>query len=102
MVQALAAVEAIGGGGGSEPAGAPAGLPATNMGTSKGKLQVDLAWGGGDVTVDIYRNNSKIRSATSNTGAYRDAVKVSGSGTLTYKVCNAGTTTCSGNASVSY
>ena len=103
LVRAFAATEALlGGGGGGEPAAAPSGLSATKLGTSKGKLQVGLAWSGGDVTVDVYRNNSKVKSAISNTGSYSEAVKVRGSGTLTYRVCNAGTTSCSSNASVSY
>ena len=103
LVRAFAATEALlGGGGGGEPAAAPSGLSATKLGISKGKLQVRLAWSGGDVTVDVYRNNSKVKSAVSNSGSYSDAIKASGSGTLTYKVCNAGTTSCSANASVSY
>jgi subtilisin family serine protease len=103
LVQAFAAAEAITGGGGGEPpppADAPAGLTASNNGTVKGKVQIGLGWCA--ATVDIYRNGSKIRSATANTGSYTDAVKVRGSGTLTYQVCNAGTSTCSGNASVGY
>jgi subtilisin family serine protease len=103
LVRAFAATEAlVGGGGGGEPAAAPTGLSAYNYGTVKGKLQIGLTWSAGDVTVDVYRNGSKIKSAMSNTGSYTDAIKVSGSGTLTYKVCNAGTNDCSGNASVNY
>ena len=102
LVRAFAATEALLGGGGGQPASTPSGLLATNQGISKGKLQVRLAWSGGDVTVDVYRNNSKVRSAVNNAGSYTDAVKVNGSGTLTYKVCNAGTTSCSANAAVAY
>ena len=106
LVRAFAATEALlgggGGGGGSEPAPAPTSLAAYNYGVTKGKVQVGLAWSGGDVTVDVYRNGSKVKSAISNTGSYSEAVKVRGSGTLTYRVCNAGTTSCSANASVSY
>jgi serine protease len=101
LVQTFAATEKLVGGGSTEPVAALSGLTATNNGTVKGKLQVGLAWSGGDVTVDIFRNSTKIASATSNTGTYTDSVKVSGSGTITYKVCNAGTTSCA-SASVSY
>lgn len=89
-------------GAGSEPVSGPSNLTATKQGTVKGKLQVALGWGGGTVTVDVYRNNSRIAASINNSGSYTDAVKVNGSGTLTYRVCNAGTSTCSGNASVSY
>jgi hypothetical protein len=50
----------------------------------------------------VYRNNAKVASAINNGGRYTDTIRVKGSGTLTYKVCNAGTSTCSGNAAVSY
>jgi subtilisin family serine protease len=98
LVQTLAATEALlGGGGGTEPVAAPTGLTATNTGTVKGKRQIALAWSGGAGTVDLYRNNSKF-ATVSNTGSYTDSTGTKG--TLTYKVCNAGTTSCSGNATV--
>lgn len=104
LVQTFDATEALlgGGGGDPEPVGAPAGLSAYKMGASKGKTQFALAWTAGAVTVDVYRNGSKIQSATTNTGSYTDSVKVRGSGSFTYKVCNAGTADCSANASASY
>lgn len=102
LVQAFDATEALLGGGGGEPAPAPSGLTASNLGTVKGKVSVGLGWSGGAVTVDVYRNGAKVKSAISNTGATNDAVKVRGSGTLTYQVCNAGTTSCSGSATVNY
>ena len=91
-----------GGGPDPDPVAAPSGLTASNNGTVKGKVQIGLGWSAGAATVDIYRNGSKIRSATANTGSYTDAIKVRGSGTLTYKVCNAGSTDCSANATVNY
>ena len=102
LVQAFAATEALVGGGGTGPAPAPASLTASNNGVSKGKVQFGLAWTGGDVTVDIFRDGTRIRSGQSNTGSYTDAVKVTGSGTFTYRICNAGTTSCSADASVNY
>ncbi|MDQ3286956.1 MAG: S8 family serine peptidase [Pseudomonadota bacterium] len=103
LVQTFAATEALlGGGGGTDPVAAPTGLSATNGGVVKGKTQFSLAWSGGDVTVDIYRDSSKVGSSVSNSGSYTDSVRTSGSGTFSYKVCNAGTTDCSANASVGY
>ncbi|MDQ3205903.1 MAG: S8 family serine peptidase [Pseudomonadota bacterium] len=105
LVQTFDATEALlGGGGGTdpEPVTAPTGLTAYKMGASKGKTLFDLTWTAGAVTVDVYRNGSKISSATTNTGKYTDSVKVRGSGSFTYKVCNAGTSECSANASASY
>ena len=102
LVQTFAAAEALVGGGSGGPVTAPASLSASNNGVSKGKLQVGLSWTGGDVTVDVYRNGSRIQSATSNTGGFNDSLKVTGSGTLVYRVCNAGTSTCSADAAVNY
>ena len=102
LVQAFAAAEALVGGGGGGPVTAPASLNASNNGVSKGKLQIGLAWTGGDVTVDIYRDGTRIQSARSNTGSYSESLRVSGSGTLVYRVCNAGTSTCSADAAVNY
>ena len=99
LVQTFDATEALlggGGGGGTDPVAAPGSLTAYNYGTVKGSRQIDLTWTGGAVTVDVYRNNTKIKSAISNTLGYTDLTKVKG--TLTYKVCNAGTTSCSANA----
>ena len=98
LVQTLAATEALlGGGTNPDPVAAPSGLSASNGGTVKGKRQINLAWTAGATTVDVYRNDSKIASV-GNTGTYRDSTGLKG--TLTYKVCNVGTSTCSGNATV--
>ena len=102
LVRAFNATEALLGGGGGEPAPAPAGLTAANTGTVKGKVNFRLNWTAGGSTVDIYRGTSKVGSGVANTGVYNDAVKVRGTGSFQYKVCNAGTTTCSATVSVSY
>ena len=102
LVRAFNATEALLGGGGGEPAPAPAGLTATNTGAVKGKVNFRLNWTAGGTTVDVYRGTSKVGSGVANTGTYTDAVKVRGSGSFSYKVCNAGTTTCSATVSVSY
>ena len=98
LVQTFDATEALLGGGGTAPVAAPSGLTATSNGTVRGSRSISLAWSGGAVTVDVYRNNSRFKSAINNTGSTSDSTKVKG--TLTYKVCNAGSTTsCSANAS---
>ena len=67
----------------------------------KGNARVDLTWSGATgSTVDVYRNSAKVASPA-NSGAYTDVLgKVTG--TFTYKVCNAGTTVCSANSSVTF
>jgi hypothetical protein len=65
-------------------------------------VYTDIYWSGATSSyIDIYRNGARIRTVT-NSGYYRDVVGVSGSGTLTYKVCASGTGTCSGTASLKY
>jgi PKD repeat protein len=59
----------------------------------------DLSWSGATSTsVDIYRNGS-LRTTTTNDGFHTDFIGRS-SGTFTYRVCEAGTTICSPEASV--
>ena len=66
----------------------------------KGNQRVDLTWSGaGSANVDVFRNNVKI-TTTANDGAYTDAINKKGSGTYTYRVCEAGTSTCSNNSTV--
>jgi len=67
----------------------------------KGVANVDLTWSGATVsTVDVQRNEVVVVT-TPNDGAHTDVLgKVSG--TFTYRVCNAGTSTCSASASVTF
>ena len=67
----------------------------------KGLARVDLTWTGASrASIDAYRNSVKITS-TPNDGVHTDVIgKVTG--TFVYKVCNAGTTACSGNSSVTF
>ncbi|MBA3638485.1 MAG: M36 family metallopeptidase [Acidobacteria bacterium] len=61
----------------------------------KGVQHADLTWTGAtSTTIEIYRNGVKIAD-TANSGAYTDNIGAKGSGSYTYKVCQAGTTTCS-------
>jgi hypothetical protein len=76
----------------------------TATANTRGSVKVDLRWTGGASTVDVQRQNPGAASftviaTTSNTGSYRDNLgKRPAAGTYTYRVCNSGTTSCSGNA----
>jgi aqualysin 1 len=62
---------------------------------------VTLNWSGAtSESVDVYRNGVRI-GAAANSGMFQDVVVTQG-GTLTYRVCEHGTTTCSNDASVSF
>ena len=68
----------------------------------KGLQKADLSWSGLDATsVDIYRNGTKIAN-TPNQGALTDAIDERGNGSYTYKVCAAGTSTCTNQVSISF
>ena len=68
---------------------------------SRGVGYVDLSWSGASASsVDVYRNGS-IVTTTSNDGAYTDRVG-KGGGVYTYKVCDAGTSSCSAESSVAF
>ena len=49
---------------------------------------------------DIYRNGSRL-TTQNNSGAWTDSINGRG-GAYTYKVCAAGTSTCSNQVSVSF
>jgi subtilisin family serine protease len=64
----------------------------------RGVQHADLTWSGASSTnVDIFRNGSLV-ATTANSGAYTDNIGQRGGGSYTYKVCEAGTTTCSNEA----
>ena len=69
----------------------------------KGVHTVDLTWSGATSTnVDVYRNGTLL-TTTANDGAYTDSTGNRGGNTsYTYQVCEAGTTTCSNEATVNY
>lgn len=84
------------------PAAAPSGLGVAYAGKSGKTSSYQLNWSGGGAAIDVYRNGAKVQSGIANTGSAIDKVRLSGSGTLTYKACNAGTADCSANASINY
>jgi hypothetical protein len=69
---------------------------------TKAARLVDLRWTGATSShVDVYRNGPRLTTAP-NTGSYTDRFAPNAKGTFTYKVCHAGTQTCSNEASVSF
>ena len=66
----------------------------------KGLMKADLSWGGATSgNVDVYRNGSVI-TTTVNDWTYTDNINQRGSGTFTYKICEAGTSVCSNESAV--
>jgi subtilisin family serine protease len=68
----------------------------------RGLQKADLTWFGASSTnVDIYRDGVII-TTTANDGSHRDDINNHGNGSYTYKVCEAGTSTCSSEVTVSF
>jgi serine protease len=72
-----------------------------NVSTSKvrGITTASLNWSGATSSVDVFRNDSYLKSV-SGTSTTDDLGR--GSGSVTYRVCNATTSTCSADVTVSY
>jgi PKD repeat protein len=63
---------------------------------------MSLDWTGAvGASVDVYRNGPRI-TTTANDGHYVNSRIFTGTATYTYKVCQAGTTVCSNEATVSF
>ena len=69
----------------------------------QGRQRADLQWSGAtSADVDIYRDGDLI-ATTANDGFYTDNINQRGSGSYTYQVCEAGSTTeCSNEADVNF
>jgi subtilisin len=68
----------------------------------QGRQKVDLAWiGAASSSVGVYRNNVLI-ATTPNDGEHTDPINAKGGGSYIYRVCEAGTSTCSNNVTVSF
>ena len=93
---ATSAAVTVGDGSGSELV-----LTVTGRTNRGGRNFADLSWtGGATATVDIHRDGSVV-ATVDNTGSYTDKLGRS-IGTFSYKVCEAGSTTCSEPAEVSF
>jgi len=68
-----------------------------------GLEKADLTWSpsGTSVNVDVWRNGALLAS-TADDGAYTDNINRRGAGSYTYKVCEAGTSTCSNVVTISF
>jgi hypothetical protein len=68
----------------------------------RGLQKADLTWSGATSTnVDIFRNNSLV-ATVGNSGAYTDNINNRGGGSYTYRVCEAGTNTCSDEVTITF
>jgi serine protease len=68
----------------------------------KGVQEASLAWSGAaGAQVDVFRNSAKV-ATVANSGAYTDPIGAKGSGSYTYRVCEAGTSTCSNTVTVTF
>jgi len=82
----------------------PAGAITLNVRAYKvrGVRNADLTWdGAASSNVDVFRNGTKV-ATTPNDEFYTDPIGSKGAGTFTYKVCEAGTTTCSPDVTASF
>ncbi|MEX2181673.1 MAG: S8 family serine peptidase [Gemmatimonadaceae bacterium] len=70
-----------------------------SMSKVRGVNTANLSWSGATSSADVYRDGAKIATVSGTT--YADNLG-RGGGTRTYKVCNAGTTTCSSDVTVTY
>ena len=69
----------------------------------RGRQTVDLSWNGvTSANVDIYRNGVLIATVPNDGGTYTDHINRTGRGTYRYRVCNAGSQTCSNQATVTF
>lgn len=68
----------------------------------KGLQKADLSWSGASSSsIDLYRDGAVI-ATTENDGVFTDHIDQRGKGTYTYRVCEAGTATCSNEATVEF
>ena len=66
----------------------------------KGLQKADLTWSGATATsIDVFRDGRRIATVPNN-GAYTDHINARGNATYVYRVCNAGTSTCSDSVTV--
>src|SRR6266700_3693633 len=68
----------------------------------RGVHTVDLSWTGAtSANIDVYRDGAVV-ATTANDGFYTDSIGTKGRATYTYKVCEAGTQTCSNEVTVRF
>lgn len=67
----------------------------------KGVWHADLSWNYSG-TVEIYREGEIVATIDNSSGTYTDVTGFKGGGSLTYKVCEAGTNNCSPDVTVQF
>ncbi|HYN08484.1 MAG TPA: PKD domain-containing protein [Vicinamibacterales bacterium] len=68
----------------------------------RGVHHADLTWSGAtSSSVDIFRNGIKIIT-TANDGTHTDNIGSKGNASYTYRICEAGTTTCSNQVTINF
>jgi serine protease len=68
----------------------------------RGRKVADLSWTGATSTqVDVYRDGNVV-STVENTGTWTHDTGETGGGTHVYRVCEAGTSTCSNDVATSH
>ncbi|OFW17252.1 MAG: hypothetical protein A3F70_10110 [Acidobacteria bacterium RIFCSPLOWO2_12_FULL_67_14] len=68
----------------------------------RGQQKADLTWSRATSSeVNVYRGGAVV-ATTANDGAYTDNIDQRGGGSYTYKICEAGTSTCSNDAVASF
>lgn len=107
LIQARAAYDFLAasacGGGGGDPDPEPGDITLSASGYKvKGVKQTDLSWSGASgASVDIWRDGTLLVT-TVNDGAHTDVTGLKGSASHVYKVCEAGTSSCSADVTATY
>lgn len=100
LIQAKAALDELNGGG-TGPVPDPTFAVSGSSYKVKGQVQVDLTWSGSSASsYDVYRDGAVV--ATVGGSSYTDNTGRKGGGSLQYKVCEAGTSTCTASITVNY
>jgi subtilisin family serine protease len=82
----------------------PVGIALTATGSKvQGRWQTQLSWtpASPSASVDVRRDGS-VLTTVANSGTYTDRTDFRGGGSLTYQVCEAGTSTCSNEVTVTF
>jgi PKD repeat protein len=66
----------------------------------KGVKTVDLSWTGASGAVDVYQGTTAL--TTTSASSYTHSTGQKGGGSLSYRVCNAGTAACSNTVTVTF
>ncbi len=69
---------------------------------TRGRWTADITWAGaGTAYMDLYRNGTRV-ATIENTGSTTDYTDIRGGGSLEYRICEAGSSTCSDSEIVEF